>query len=251
MARLCAAPRKREAWRQVGLAGLLAGLSSRADADPLQVPPRRRQPPHRRAFHGSRTASASLRQAANPDLAEGLRAARALPFPARKVSQNERLDLPARPPPRSCRSASRVAKHCDLRRHDALMDAKRRREVVRGCLFLSLGFIQTTGAVTTAFLYFGLGFHWVKWTSFGVATTAFIASRPVRRLKPFRPERREPAIEDQRAARRQRRLAESIVTTKRESRPLPMRPASPANICPVWMPVFTAERCSEPRSTSV
>lgn len=61
------------------------------------------------------------------------------------------------------------------------MDSKRRREIVRGWLYLILGFIQTTGAVTTILLYSGLGFHWVTWTSFGITTVAFIASRLLHR----------------------------------------------------------------------
>lgn len=61
------------------------------------------------------------------------------------------------------------------------MDSKRRREIVRGWLFLILGFIQTTGAVTTAFLYFGLGFHWVTWAGFGITTLAFFGSRLMHR----------------------------------------------------------------------
>ena len=62
-------------------------------------------------------------------------------------------------------------------RPDARTDARRHREVVRGWVFLVLGFIQTTGAVTTAALAFGLGFHRITWTSFGVTMAALIVSR--------------------------------------------------------------------------
>ena len=66
------------------------------------------------------------------------------------------------------------------------MYTKRRREIVRDWLYLILGFIQTTGAVTTVILYFGLGFHWVTWTSFGITTVAFIASRILHRSEQSR-----------------------------------------------------------------
>lgn len=34
---------------------------------------------------------------------------------------------------------------------------------------------------SAALLYFGIGFHWVTWTSFGITTVAFIASRVLQR----------------------------------------------------------------------